>query len=240
MIGILFYLVLTAAAIILNVIMLFLTTYMQYTSYINTFLINLVWAALHYLGGATTGIWYPEILESGSRNFLLVTAIMIVGVLIIFRFPKIRLAYFISSNVAVGAVIIGVVMQLMGQELSGKYAVILVGFTVLTVVFQYGADGYMEVDDEGNVVSRLVAMVFLMPAPFIMGLIVCEYVLRMPETGSRTVIAAATAVIAGLLYFVVDSIRDARNERYANDYYGPVTRMYFNEETGRLEVLEDA
>lgn len=207
MIGAVLSLIAMAVCIVVSTAGMLLSGYLKYTSYANALILNGVWFLFYKFGGDTFPTWYPHIMDTDGKNFFVMCGILIAIVLVINRFPKIRVAYYVSSSVAVGIIVASVILLFKGEEPTVGYAVFLAIFALVTIVLQLGAAESRGIDDSGNVVARVVAAIFLMPAPFLVSMIVIDTIWQ-PELKAEALFALGVAVIVGIIYFVVDTIKE--------------------------------
>lgn len=216
MIGAILSLIITAVSLVLFTVIMLFTGYIKYTSYANAFLINLAWFFVGKFGGDFIHVWYPNFCDTAGKNFWAVTLFMLIAVLVINRFPKIRVCYYISSSIAVGMLISIIALLFSESEPTTGYAIFLAVFAFVTIILQLGAVESRGIDDSGNILSRIIASVMLTPAPFLVSLIVIDVIWKMESLQTEIMYAAAVAALVAIGYFIFDTIHD-REETYVSD-----------------------
>lgn len=83
-----------------------------------------------------------------------------------------------ERSVAVGIIVAAVTLIFKEEKPTVGYAVFLAIFSFVTIVLQLGTAERRGIDDSSNVVSRAVAAIFLMPAPFLVSMIVIDTIWR--------------------------------------------------------------
>ena len=212
MIGLIISLVLGAAYIVIMALLRLVGGYLGYTAYGNAVILNVAWLFLARFGSDVYSfkLWYPSIVQGGFKNFLIVTAILLVIVAVINRFPKIRLCYFISSSVTTACMIALFVLAASEKEPTVGYAVFIAIFSLITVGLQLSAAESQGIDDSGSVISRIFAALMLIPTPFLVAFIFMDTVRREAVMPFKLMVAAVVAGVCAIMYFVVDTIKDNR------------------------------
>jgi len=151
--------------LIYGAIMLF-TDYIKIASYVKAMIINIAWFIVA-TGYRDYDIYYPDVFGDKWLNFGLTTVAMLLLVFEISKFIKLRNAFLISSGTVTHLLISLVILNFCGGVPGWVASVYLTVSSCIVLGIHIAAIYNAKTVIPGNIFSRLLAGILIMPAPFL-------------------------------------------------------------------------
>ncbi|MBR4343870.1 MAG: J domain-containing protein [Lachnospiraceae bacterium] len=157
--------VMVVILLIYGAMMLF-TDYIKVTSYAKGMIINIAWFFMA-TGYAGYEVYYPSIFENKWLNFAFMTAGILLIVFEISKFVKLRNAFVISAGTVTHLLISIMILNFIGGIPGWAATIYLVVSSCIVLAIHIAAVYVGKNTEPGNFVSRVLAGLLMMPAPFL-------------------------------------------------------------------------